>query len=81
MPVPIRSRRRSSPHCDRLRAVAFRVLGSHADAEDVVHEARLRLSRQDPAAIDNLGGRLTTALEIALTSFFTRVHGTNGKTW
>ncbi|MFJ7212084.1 sigma-70 family RNA polymerase sigma factor [Amycolatopsis sp. NPDC098790] len=47
---------------DRLRAVAHRVLGSHADAEDVVQEAWLRLSRQDAAAIDNLAGWLTTVV-------------------
>lgn len=47
----------------RLRAVAHRVLGSHADAEDVVQEAWLRLSRQDdPAAIRNLAGWLTTVV-------------------
>ncbi|MFI8244127.1 sigma-70 family RNA polymerase sigma factor [Streptomyces sp. NPDC085866] len=47
---------------DRLRAVAHRVLGSHADAEDVVQEACLRLSRQDTGTIDNLGGWLTTVV-------------------
>jgi RNA polymerase sigma-70 factor (ECF subfamily) len=47
---------------DRLRAVAYRVLGSHADAEDVVQEAWLRLSRQDTATIHNLAGWLTTVV-------------------
>ncbi|MFE0803348.1 sigma-70 family RNA polymerase sigma factor [Streptomyces sp. NPDC058812] len=49
-------------HRDRLRAVAHRILGSHADAEDVVQEAWLRLSRQDTGTIDNLGGWLTTVV-------------------
>ena len=47
---------------DRLRAVAYRMLGSHADAEDVVQEAWLRLSQQDAAEIGNLGGWLTTVV-------------------
>ncbi|WP_214409656.1 sigma-70 family RNA polymerase sigma factor [Sphaerisporangium fuscum] len=47
---------------DRLRAVAYRMLGSHADAEDAVQEAWLRLSRQDTAAIHNLAGWLTTVV-------------------
>ncbi|MFI6180069.1 sigma-70 family RNA polymerase sigma factor [Nonomuraea sp. NPDC051191] len=47
---------------DRLRAVAYRVLGSHADAEDVVQEAWMRLVRQDEAAIDNLAAWLTTVV-------------------
>ncbi|WP_066364208.1 sigma-70 family RNA polymerase sigma factor [Herbidospora mongoliensis] len=47
---------------DRLHAVAHRMLGSHADAEDVVQEAWLRLSRQDPATIHNLAGWLTTVV-------------------
>ncbi|MET7296585.1 sigma-70 family RNA polymerase sigma factor [Streptomyces griseoloalbus] len=47
---------------DRLRAVAHRMLGSHVDAEDVVQEAWLRLSRQDTATIHNLAGWLTTVV-------------------
>ncbi|MEX0171466.1 sigma-70 family RNA polymerase sigma factor [Streptomyces sp. LMG1-1-1.1] len=46
----------------RLHAVAYRVLGSHADAEDVVQEAWMRLSRQDETAIGNLAGWLTTVV-------------------
>ncbi|MGV9883821.1 sigma-70 family RNA polymerase sigma factor [Streptomyces sp. NPDC003006] len=49
-------------HRERLRGVAYRVLGSHADAEDVVQEAWLRLSRQDTDTINNLGGWLTTVV-------------------
>jgi RNA polymerase sigma-70 factor (ECF subfamily) len=47
---------------DRLRAVAYRMLGSHADADDVIQEAWLRLSRQDAASIYNLAGWLTTVV-------------------
>src|SRR3546814_9308376 len=48
-------------HRGRLTALASRVLGSHAEAEDAVQEAWLRLSRQD-VAIDNLAAWLTTVV-------------------
>lgn len=46
----------------RLLAVAQRVLGSRADAEDAVQEAWLRLSRQDADSIENVAGWLTTVV-------------------
>ncbi|MEV8372850.1 sigma-70 family RNA polymerase sigma factor [Kribbella sp. NPDC056861] len=47
---------------DRLVSMAHRMLGSRADAEDAVQEAWLRLARQEPDSIDNLGGWLTTVV-------------------
>ncbi|MFJ6797924.1 sigma-70 family RNA polymerase sigma factor [Streptomyces sp. NPDC091268] len=46
----------------RLRAVAYRILGSLGEAEDAVQEAWLRLGRSDSARIENLGGWLTTVV-------------------
>jgi RNA polymerase sigma-70 factor (ECF subfamily) len=49
-------------HRTRLRAVAYRMLGSLSEADDAVQEAWLRLSRSDVDAIGNLGGWLTTVV-------------------
>ncbi|MCH0561980.1 sigma-70 family RNA polymerase sigma factor [Streptomyces sp. MUM 2J] len=54
--------RRFEEHRDRLRAVAHRMLGSAAEAEDAVQEAWIRLGRSDAGRIDNLGGWLTTVV-------------------
>jgi RNA polymerase sigma factor (sigma-70 family) len=44
----------------RLRAVAYRMLGSLAEADDAVQETWLRLSRSDASGVDNLEAWLTT---------------------
>jgi RNA polymerase sigma factor (sigma-70 family) len=49
-------------HRDRLTAVAHRLLGSRAEAEDAVQEAWLRVSRADSNEVDNLAGWLTTVV-------------------
>ena len=49
-------------HRTRLKAVAYRMLGSLSEADDAVQEAWLRLSRSDAAAIENLGAWLTTVV-------------------
>ena len=46
----------------RLRAVAYRMLGSLAEADDAVQETWLRLSRSDTSGVDNLGAWLTTVV-------------------
>ncbi|CCK29251.1 ECF-family RNA polymerase sigma factor [Streptomyces davaonensis JCM 4913] len=53
---------RFEAHRPHLRAVAHRMLGSSAEAEDAVQEAWFRLSRSGAAGIDNLGGWLTTVV-------------------
>src|SRR5688572_7727578 len=49
-------------HRGHLRAVAYRMLGSRAEAEDAVQEAWLRLHRTDTGEVQNLGGWLTTVV-------------------
>ncbi|WP_447009996.1 sigma-70 family RNA polymerase sigma factor [Saccharothrix hoggarensis] len=49
-------------HRPRLRAVAYRVLGSLSEADDAVQDAWLRLDRTDTDEIGNLGGWLTTVV-------------------
>jgi RNA polymerase sigma-70 factor (ECF subfamily) len=44
----------------KLEAVAFRLLGSHSEAEDAVQEAWIRLGRSE--GVDNLGGWLRTVV-------------------
>jgi RNA polymerase sigma factor (sigma-70 family) len=46
----------------RLRAVAYRILGSLSEADDAVQEAWLRLARSDAGQIDSLERWLTTVV-------------------
>jgi RNA polymerase sigma factor (sigma-70 family) len=60
-------------HRPRLRAVAYRMLGSLTESEDAVQEAWLRLSRTDETKVDNLGAWLTTVVgRVALDMLRTR---------
>ena len=49
-------------HRSHLRGVAYRMLGSMAEAEDAVQETWLRLSRSDTSDVNNLRGWLTTVV-------------------
>ena len=49
-------------HRRYLRSVAYRMLGSVAEADDVVQDAWLRLSRADAGDVDNLRAWLTTVV-------------------
>src|ERR671938_1645351 len=46
----------------RLRAVAYRMLGSTSEADDAIQEAWLRLGRSDAGEIDNLEAWLVTTV-------------------
>ncbi len=51
---------RFEEHRGRLRAVAYRMLGSLSEADDALQDTWLRLSRIDADEVENLGGWLTT---------------------
>ena len=53
---------RFEEHRTRLRAVAYRMLGSVSEADDAVQETWLRLSRSERDDVDDLGAWLTTVV-------------------
>jgi RNA polymerase sigma-70 factor, ECF subfamily len=53
---------RFEEHRSHLKSVAYRMLGSLAEADDAVQEAWLRLARSQAREIENLRGWLTTVV-------------------
>jgi RNA polymerase sigma-70 factor (ECF subfamily) len=53
---------RFQEHRPRLRAVAYRILGSTSEADDAVQETWIRLSRSDAGEIDNIQAWLVTVV-------------------
>jgi RNA polymerase sigma-70 factor (ECF subfamily) len=53
---------RSEEQRAHLRAVAYRMLGSQAEADDAVQNSWLRLSGADTSEVENLAGWLTTVV-------------------
>jgi RNA polymerase sigma-70 factor, ECF subfamily len=49
-------------HRPHLHAVATRILGSPAEADDALQEAWIRMQRTDTSDVDNIGGWLTTVV-------------------
>src|SRR3954470_23506537 len=62
MPTPEQLAEQFEAHRPHVRAVAYRMLGCVAEAEDAVQEAWIRLSRTDVSGVDNLRGWLTTVV-------------------
>jgi RNA polymerase sigma-70 factor (ECF subfamily) len=54
-----RARRFDQSHARRLRALAYRMLGSRAEAEDIVQEAWLRWAEVDESTVENAGAYLS----------------------
>ncbi len=64
---------RFEEHRPRLRAVAYRMLGSLSEADDAVQDAWLRVSRAETSEVENFGGWLTTIVaRIALNMLRSR---------
>ncbi|MGK5742057.1 RNA polymerase sigma factor SigJ [Micromonospora sp. URMC 103] len=66
---------RFEEHRTRLRAVAYRMLGSVSEADDAVQEAWLRVSRADAGDVANLRAWLTTVVgRVCLNMLRSRRH-------
>jgi RNA polymerase sigma-70 factor, ECF subfamily len=64
---------RFQEHRPRLRAVAYRMLGSTSEADDALQEAWIRLSRSNASEIDNLQAWLVTVVgRVALSMLRSR---------
>ena len=60
-------------HRPHLHAVATRILGSRAEADDALQEAWLRVERADTSDVENIGGWLTTVVSrVCLTMLDSR---------
>ena len=65
----------------RLQGIAYRMLGSRAEAEDAVSEAWLRLMGVDRTAVENLSGWLTTVTgRVCLDRLKSRIRGAGSLT-
>ena len=69
---------RFEEHRSRLRAVAYRMLGSLSEADDAIQETWLKLSRTDASGIDNLGAGSRPSLRGSAWTCCVRArHGAN----
>jgi RNA polymerase sigma-70 factor (ECF subfamily) len=60
-------------HRPHLHAVAMRILGSRAEADDALQEAWLRVERANTCDVENIGGWLTTVVSrVCLTMLDSR---------
>ncbi|WP_329208820.1 RNA polymerase sigma factor SigJ [Streptomyces sp. NBC_00683] len=66
---------RFEEHRPRLRAVAYRMLGSVSEADDAVQDAWIRVGRADTHSVENLGAWLTTVVaRVCLNMLRSRDH-------